>query len=84
MSARSRLPIIAAALLAVRHPQGHAELAREFGFRCARPEQLKALDVGVFDAFARLHRIDAVVVTAAGQGKRSLQRPQRNLALSSR
>lgn len=68
----------------LRHGDGHADLAREFAFRCARPEQLKVIDVGLFEAFARLQRIDAVVVTAAGQGKRSLQRPQRNLGLGRR
>lgn len=68
----------------LRRAEGHADLAREFGFRCARPAQLKVIDVGLFEAFARLQRIDAVLVTASGQGKRTLQRPHRNLSLSSR
>lgn len=67
---------------AVRSGQGHADIEHELVFRCARPGQLHSVDVGLFDAFARLQRIDAVVVTAAGQSRRSLQRPQRSLRLA--
>lgn len=62
--------------------QGHADLEHEFGFRCTRPARLRSLQLGLFDAFPRLRRIEAVVVTPSAQVKRGLQRPQRQLPLA--
>jgi hypothetical protein len=60
----------------------HADLDASYEFTCASPEQLKALEVGLFDAFKRIQRIDAQVAVAGGQSKQSLKRPQTKLKLA--
>lgn len=61
---------------------GHADLDADYEFTCAAPEQLKTLEVGLFDAFKRISRIDAQVATAGGQSKQTLKRPQNKLRLT--
>lgn len=67
---------------AAQQAPGHADIEHEFAFRCAQPARLRAIEVGLFEAFPRLQKVDAVVVTASGQSRRSLQRPQRSLRLA--
>jgi len=59
----------------------HADLDASFEFRCARPERLGRLDVGLFTAYPRLQRIAVEVVTDQGQFKRELNRSVRTVAL---
>jgi hypothetical protein len=61
---------------------GHADLDADYEFTCAAPEQLKTLEIGLFDAFKRIQRIDAQVATAGGQSKQTLKRPQNKIKLT--
>jgi hypothetical protein len=60
---------------------GHADLEAQVAFRCAQPQALRTLEVRLFDAFARLQRIDVQVATARGQSKVTLKRPARAVPL---
>jgi hypothetical protein len=60
---------------------GHADLDATYEFSCARPEELRTLDVGVFDAYRRAKRIDVQMAGPKGQAKATLRRPARKLQL---
>jgi hypothetical protein len=60
----------------------HADLEARFSFQCAQPQALRTLDVGLFDAFKRLQRIDVQVAGAKGQAKVTLRRPARAVPLA--
>jgi hypothetical protein len=58
----------------------HADLDATAEFTCAKPEQLRRLDLGgLLDRFPRVQRLQAQIVTAQGQFKQTLQRPARVL-----
>lgn len=59
---------------------GHADLDGEFVFRCEHPEALRALEVGLFQAFPRLQRVDAQVAGPRGQSAVRLSPQQRRIA----
>lgn len=59
----------------------HADLEAMYAFRCAQPQQLRTLQVGLFDAFSRIQRIDVQVVGPQGQTKATLKRPARTVKL---
>ena len=59
----------------------HGDLDASFEYRCLHPERLSAVDVGLFQAWPKLQRIDVDVATAGGQFKRELRSPQRRVAL---
>jgi hypothetical protein len=59
----------------------HADVDAEIRFRCAQPGQLRALDVGLLEAYPRIKRVEAVIVTAQGQRKLTLRRPARGIKL---
>lgn len=60
----------------------HADLDASIEFRCLQPQQLRTLDVGLFDAFARIQRIDVQVAGPGGQHKTTLERPARSVPLA--
>lgn len=60
---------------------GHADLDATYEFGCARPEELRTLDVGMFDAYRRAKRIDVQMAGPKGQSKATLRRPARTLQL---
>lgn len=60
----------------------HADLEAQFVFDCAQPAALRQLDVGLFDAFKRLQRIDVQVAGPKGQSKVTLRRPARTVPLT--
>lgn len=60
---------------------GHADLDGEFVFRCAQPENLHNIELKLFDAFPRLHKVTAQVAGPHGQGAAQLSPTQRNLAI---
>ncbi|NUZ06686.1 DUF2796 domain-containing protein [Piscinibacter koreensis] len=62
-----------------RHPANteHADLDATYEYRCAQPGSLRTLDVGLFDAFKRIQRVDVQVAGPGGQAKATLQRPAR-------
>ena len=47
--------------------EGHAELEGIIVFRCENPDQLRDLDVKLFERFVGLKRLDVAVATAKGQ-----------------
>jgi len=59
----------------------HADLDASYEFTCAQPNQLRTLDLGLFDAFRRMQRIEVQVAGAQGQSKVTLKRPARTVKL---
>jgi hypothetical protein len=60
----------------------HADVEVRVTFRCAAPEQLTAIEVDLFEAFARMKRIDVQVATARGQSKQTLRSPAKRVTLA--
>ncbi|MDP1650635.1 MAG: DUF2796 domain-containing protein [Rubrivivax sp.] len=60
---------------------GHADIDAGYELRCAQPAQLRTLDLGLFEAFRRIQRIDVQVAGARGQVKATLKRPARSVRL---
>jgi hypothetical protein len=59
----------------------HADLDASYEFSCAQPGELRSLDVGLFDAYQRIQRIDVQVAGPKGQAKVTLKRPARSVKL---
>jgi hypothetical protein len=58
----------------------HADLDATATFTCARPEQLRRIDLGgLLDRFPRIQRLQAQIVTGQGQFKQTLKRTTRVL-----
>ena len=62
-------------------PAEHADLDATIEFACKDSSKLGAIEVGLFEAFTRLQRIDVQVATPKGQFKRSLKRPMTRISL---
>lgn len=62
-------------------PIEHADLMASYEFSCAKPQELRSLDVGLFEAYKRIQRIDVQMVGSKGQAKVSLKRPTRKVQL---
>lgn len=60
----------------------HADLEASWRFDCERPP--RALEHGLFEAFARLQRLEVRSVTPAGQSRALLRRAARRIDLSVR
>ncbi len=58
----------------------HSDLDADFRFTCAQPGKLNGLEVRLGDAFPRLRRIDAEVVSGKGQSATKLSSKQRWLS----
>lgn len=61
--------------------EGHADLQGRFEFTCKAGNKAGFVEVGLFDAFASLKRIDLQVVTPRGQLKATLVKPASRVAL---
>lgn len=59
----------------------HADLDASFEFECQDATRAAFVDVGLFDAFAQMKRIEVQAATPKGQLKRTLKRPARRVAL---
>ena len=59
----------------------HAELEAEYAFKCTTPAQLVSLELGLFDAFKRVRRIEVQVAGRAKQSRVTLTRPARTVHL---
>lgn len=59
----------------------HTDVLLTHEFDCDRPARLAAVDIGLFDAFSRLRRIEARIAGPAGTQARSLPRNRRTLDL---
>lgn len=60
----------------------HADLDASYEFTCAKPGELRTLDVGLFEAYKRMQRIDVQVAGPKGQAKVTLRRPARKVPLA--
>lgn len=59
----------------------HADLQVTYQLECAQPQALKAMEVKLFDAFSRVHRIKAETATPRGQSSTTLNPAKRMLNL---
>ena len=59
----------------------HADLNARYDFSCKAGARASALEVGLFDTFPALRRIDLQVATPKGQLKATLQRPASRVVL---
>ncbi len=60
---------------------GHAELQGHYEFNCKAGARASFVELGLFDSFAALRRIDLQVVTPRGQLKARLSKPASRVAL---
>ncbi|MDZ7590084.1 MAG: DUF2796 domain-containing protein [Rubrivivax sp.] len=60
---------------------GHADLEGRFDFDCKQGGRAAQVEVGLFDAFKGLQRLELQVVTPKGQMKATLVRPASRVAL---
>jgi Protein of unknown function (DUF2796) len=59
----------------------HAELEVSWTFTCGDAARLDAVEVGLFDAFRRIERIEVQVAGPKGQSRQTLTRTKRRLLL---
>lgn len=59
----------------------HADLDAEYRFNCSQPQQLKGVDLALFDSFKRLQRLNVQVAAGKGQAAQVLKRPAKRVAL---
>ena len=62
-------------------PEGHADLEARFDFNCKQGGRAAFVEVGLFEAFKRLQRLDLQLATPKGQMRAALQRPASRVAL---
>lgn len=60
----------------------HADIDAAYEFDCANAAQAAHVDVGLFQAFSGMQRIEVQVAAPQGQFKRTLRRPTRRVALT--
>jgi Protein of unknown function (DUF2796) len=61
---------------------GHADIDASYEFICADGFRAGFVEVGLFEAFARLQRVEIQAVTRKGQIKATLKRPSTRLTLA--
>ncbi|MET0542032.1 MAG: DUF2796 domain-containing protein [Variovorax sp.] len=61
-------------------PGGHGDLEGNIVFECRSPVQARYIDVGLFDAFPGIRRIDAQIAAPGGQYQRTLKRSSGRLS----
>jgi hypothetical protein len=67
---------------AVAPQPAHADLEASYTFTCATPAALVVVELGLFDAFRRIQRIEVQVAGPQGQRKQTLRRPAREVRLT--
>ena len=75
-------PAGAAAPVAGEAREGHGDLDARYEFKCSAGSKAGHIELQLFEAFARLKRIEVQAVTARGQMKVVLRRPQGRVALA--
>ena len=61
---------------------GHADLEGSYEFACTAGAKAGFVEVGLFEAFPRLKRLEVQVATPRGQMKATLRRPNARIALA--
>ena len=64
-----------------KHDETHADMYVVYQLECANPAALDAMDVGLIEAFPRIHTIRVETATPSGQGAVRLDRSGGRLAL---
>jgi hypothetical protein len=62
--------------------EGHADLDASIEFTCKDGHKAGFVEIGLFDAFPRLQRVDVQAATRKGQLKATLKRPTTRLPLA--
>ncbi len=62
--------------------EGHGDLDATYEFKCSAGYKAGYIELGLFEAFARLKRVEVQAVTARGQMKVVLRRPQARVTLA--
>ena len=77
-------PASAASAAAAAKPvrEEHADLDARYEFRCSNTERATFVELGLFEAFARLRRVEVQAATPRGQMKLVLKRPQTRVSLA--
>lgn len=60
----------------------HADLEASWTFECRQPLAMRSIDVGLFDAFRRLQRIDVQMAGSKGPNRLTLKRPARSIPVA--
>jgi hypothetical protein len=60
----------------------HADLDASYEFSCMHPDKLTTVEIGLFDAFKRLRKIEVQVAGARSQSRQTLQRPDKLVKLT--
>jgi hypothetical protein len=61
---------------------GHADVEASVEWRCSTPSALRAVDLGLFEAFRRTERIEVQVAGGTGPAKQNLRRGQNRVPLA--
>jgi hypothetical protein len=61
---------------------GHADIDASYEFTCADGFRAGFVEVGLFEAFSRLQRVEVQAITRRGQLKATLKRPSTRLTLA--
>ena len=61
---------------------GHADLDADYSFDCPQAAKAGHIEIGLFQAFPRLQRLEVQAVAGQHQFKRSLKRPATRLTLA--
>lgn len=77
----TRASALAAPAPKAREP-AHGDLEATYEFRCSNAPRAAFVEVGLFEAFARLRRIEVQAVAPRGQMKLVLRRPQVRVGLA--
>ncbi len=62
--------------------EGHGDLEARYEFRCSNTSNASHLMLGLFTAFPRIKRVEVQAVSARGQMKLVLRRPNERIALA--
>lgn len=81
-SATSAVPPAKATSAAAAARDAHGDLDATYEFRCSNAPRAGHVELGLFEAFARLKRIEVQAVTPRGQMKVVLRRPQTRVGLA--
>lgn len=60
----------------------HADLQATYEFACEHPERLVVLELGLFELFKRIQKIEVQVAGAKAQSRQTLRRPDRAVRLA--
>ena len=78
----SKAEVVAPVLEAGAKPaDGHADLDASYVYTCTQPQELRTLQLGLFEAYKRMRRIDVQTAGPQGQGKATLRRPANSVTL---